>query len=278
MEKKKALILTVCGTALAGFGIGTFLTPNKIVCGGASGIATVLYHTLGFAPGASFFIINAALLLLGLKILGRDFILKTLLGSTLLSLFVQVFSFFPFVTDDYMLAVIFGSALYGTGLGLGFAAGASTGGTDILGRLAQRKLSTLPIGRILLFIDGIIIFASFFVFRNLTLTLYGVLSLVIGSFAIDTVIDRLNLSRLAFVITEKGEAISELLVSSSPRGVTLIDAKGAYTGKDKKFLFCALKEKEAALFQERILGIDPEAFIVFAESQRIKGKGFYLYK
>lgn len=278
MEKKKAFLMTLFGTALAGFGIGSFLTPNKIVCGGASGVATVLYHTLGLAPGVSFFIINAVLLLLGLRVLGRSFILKTLVGSTLLSLFVQVFTCFPYVTEDYMLAVIFGSVLYGTGLGLGFAAGASTGGTDILGRLAQKKFVNLPIGKILLFIDGIIIFASFFAFGNITLTLYGALSLVIGSFAIDTVIDKLNLSRLAFVITEKGEEISELLVTSSPRGVTLINAKGAYTGKDKKFLFCALKEKEAALFQERILGIDPDAFIVFAESQRIKGKGFYLYK
>lgn len=278
MEKKKAFLMTLSGTALAGFGIGSFLTPNKIVCGGASGVATVLYHTLGIAPGISFFVINAVLLLLGLRVLGKNFIVKTLVGSTLLSIFVQIFTLFPYVSDDHMLVVLFGSVLYGTGLGLGFAAGASTGGTDILGRMAQKRLNSLPIGRILLFIDGIIIFASFFAFRELTLTLYGALSLVIGSFAIDKVIDALNLSRLAFVITEKGEEISELLVSSSPRGVTLIDAKGAYTGKDKKFLFCALKEKEAALFQERILGIDPGAFIVFAESQRIKGKGFYLYK
>ncbi len=278
MKKTKDILLTLAGTLLAGVGIGAFLTPNKVVGGGASGIATVLYHTLGFPPGVSFFVLNALFLIVSYKALGREFVLKTLLGSTLMSVFVQIFSMIPFSTDDLMLAVIFGSVLYGIGIGLGFAAGSSTGGTDILGRLAQQRFSSVPIGRILLFVDGAIILASFFAFGNAQLTMYGFLSLFIGSFSIDFVIDRLNLSRLTFVITEKGEQIAKKLVSTSTRGVTSIDVLGVYSGKRKKMLFCALKESEVEKFQGKILDIDPEAFIVFAESQKIKGKGFYLYK
>ncbi|MBQ7953934.1 MAG: YitT family protein, partial [Clostridia bacterium] len=132
-------------------------------------------------------------------------------------------------------------------------------------------------GKVLLVVDGIIIFVSFIIFRIIELTLFGAIALFIQSYAIDFVIAQLNISRIAFVITEKGDEISKFLVSTSPRGITIIDAVGAYTMDKKKMLFCALKEGESHDFQRKILEIDNEAFIVFSESQRIKGNGFYLY-
>ena len=177
-----------------------------------------------------------------------------------------------------MLATIFGGVLYGFGIGISFAAGASTGGTDILGRIIQYKMPTVPIGKLLLVVDSVIILISLIIFKQLELVLYGIITLFISSWAIDFVIGRLNISRIAFVITSKGDEISKNLVSTSPRGVTIIDVVGAYTYEEKKMLFCALKEGESADFQRKILSIDPEAFIVFSESQRIKGNGFYLYK
>jgi len=278
LKKSKSLLLTILGTMITGLGIGMFLTPNKIVGGGASGLSTILYHTIGVPPGVSFFAINILFLVVGLKVLGKDFIFKTLLGASLLSAFVQVFSYFPIYTENLILATIFGGVLYGLGIGMSFAAGASTGGTDIIGRLIQVKFSFIPIGKMLLFIDGIIILVSLMIFKNVELTLYGIISLFIQSYSIDFIIGKLNVSRLAFVITDKGEEISKKLVSTSPRGVTLIDAMGAYTDTKKQMLFCALKESEAEEFQNKILSIDETAFIVFSESQRIKGNGFYLYK
>lgn len=278
MNRLKSILFTVLGTIITGFGVGVFLTPNRIVGGGVSGLSTLLYHTLSVPPGVSFLVINLLFLLIGFKILGKEFTLKTLLGASLLSLFVQVFSGIPFYTENMMLATIFGGVLYGAGIGLGFVAGASTGGTDILGRLIQHKLRTVPIGRLLLLVDGVIILASLLIFKNLELSLYGVMALCISSVTIDFVIGRFNISRIAFIITDHGEEISRYLVTTSPRGVTLIDAVGAYTGEAKKMLFCALKEGESETFQRKILEIDPTAFIVFSESQRIKGNGFYLYK
>ncbi len=266
------------GTMMTGFAIGSFLTPNKIVGGGASGISTIIYHTLGVQPGLSFFIINILFLLAGLKVLGREFVFKTLLGISLLSVFTEIFNLFPICTDNLILAVLFGGALYGIGIGTAFAAGASTGGTDILGRIIQTKFSTVPIGKMLLFVDGIIILISLIIFRNVELVLFGVLTLLISSYSIDLVINKLNVSKIAFVITDKGEEISKYLISTSPRGVTLIDVHGVYSDTDKKMLFCALKESETEEFQKKILLIDPTSFTVFAESQRIKGNGFYIYK
>ena len=278
MKKTTAFLFTIIGTMITGFAIGAFLTPNMIVGGGASGISTILFHTLAIQPGVSFFILNILFLLIGLKILGRQFILKTLIGITLLSLFTQIFSLFPIYTENLILSAIFGGVLYGLGIGMSFAAGASTGGTDIIGRIIQTKFSFVPIGKMLLFIDGIIIVISFVIFKNIELTLFGIFTLFVSSYSIDFIISKLNVSRIAFVITDKGEEISKTLVSTSPRGVTLIDVKGVYTNSEKKMLFCALKESESEAFQKKILEIDANAFIVFSESQRIKGNGFYLYK
>ena len=274
----KSVLFTIFGTMITGFAIGAFLTPNKVVGGGASGISTILYHTFGIQPGLSFFLINIVFLLLGLTVLGKKFILKTLLGITLLSLFTQIFSFFPIYTENLILTTVFGGILYGFGIGMSFAAGASTGGTDIIGRIIQTKVPYMPIGKMLLIVDGIIIIISFFVFRDIELILFGVLTLFVSSYSIDLIISKLNVSNIAFVITDKGKEISEKLVATSPRGVTLIDVKGVYTGSEKQMLFCALKESESEAFQKKILEIDETAFIVFSMSQRIKGNGFYLYK
>ena len=278
MNRKKSILLTLLGTMLTGFAIGSFLTPNKIVGGGASGISTIIYHTIGIQPGLSFFIINMFFLAAGLKVLGREFVFKTLLGISLLSVFTEIFNLFPIYTENLILAVLFGGALYGIGIGTAFAAGASTGGPDIVGRIIQTKFSTVPIGKMLLFIDGIIILVSLIIFQNVELVLFGVLTLLISSYSIDLVINKLNVSKIAFVITDKGEEISKYLISTSPRGVTLIDVHGVYSDTDKKMLFCALKESETEAFQKKILSIDPTSFTVFAESQRIKGNGFYIYK
>ena len=278
MKKEKSILAIILGTMLTGFSISVFLTPNKIVGGGVSGIATILYHTLDIPTGLSNIVINIILLILGFGLLGRKFTIKTLFGAGLISLFIQLFSYIPFETENTMLATIIGGALYGLGIGIAFAAQASTGGTDILGRMIQKLFPTVPIGKVLLAVDGIIIFASFVIFKQIELTLFGAIALFIQSYAIDFVIAQLNVSRIAFVITEKGEEISRFLVGTSPRGVTIIDVVGAYTMDEKKMLFCALKEGESHDFQRKILEIDSEAFIVFSESQRIKGNGFYLYK
>ena len=277
MKKINSALSIIFGTMLTGFAISVFLTPNKIVGGGVSGVATILYHTLNIPTGLSNIALNLLLLTLGLGMLGKKFILKTLAGAGLISLFIHLFSYIPFETENTMLATIIGGALYGLGIGIAFAAQASTGGTDILGRMIQKILPTVPIGKVLLVVDGIIIFVSFIIFRKIELTLFGAIALFIQSYAIDFVIAQLNISRIAFVITEKGDEISKFLVSTSPRGITIIDAVGAYTMDKKKMLFCALKEGESHDFQRKILEIDNEAFIVFSESQRIKGNGFYLY-
>ncbi len=263
---------------IVAFAISVFFTPNKIVNGGVSGLATILHHTLGVSTGLSFAVINFTLLILGFGILGKKFVFTTVYVSGVLSLFVEIFSYLPPIEMDLLLASLFGAVIYGVGLGIAFATGASSGGTDIVGRLVQWKFPTMSIGKLLLIIDGIIIGASLVIFKEINLTCYGIIALFVSTTAIDWIIAKLNVSRIAFVITDRGEEISKRLVSTSPRGVTLIDVKGAYTDSDKKMLFCALKDSETEAFQKKILEIDETAFVVFSESQKIVGNGFYLYK
>ncbi len=278
LKKIKSLFFTVIGTALTSFAVSTLLTPNKIVCGGVSGVSTILYQTLNIPPGLTFAVINMILLILGIKFLGKSFTVKTLFGSGMLSLFVQLFSYLPPMTDNIFLAAFFGGTLYGLGIGVAFASGASTGGTDILSRIIQYFLPQFPIGKLLLVVDGIVITTSLIIFKDTELVLFGIFALFFSTFCVDWLIRKLNISKIAFVITDKGEEISSFLVSNSPRGVTVINAVGAYSSEKKEMLFCALKENEVPSFQKRVLSIDSEAFIVYSESQQIMGNGFYIYR
>lgn len=274
--KKYAVI--VSGVILVALAISVFYTPNRIVNGGVSGIATILFHTFGIQPGVSYFIINITLLIVAWKRLGFTFVKDTIVGVAILSAFVQLFTYIPPITSDVFLATVFGSALYGVGIGLTLIEGASTGGTDILGRLVQCLFPYVKIGSLLLIADAIVIVLSFCIFRTVDIALYGIIAVFLASFSINFLISKLNISKLAFVITERGVEISDDLVSNSPRGVTIIDSVGAYTKENKKVLLCALKENEIPEFQKQVLALDDQAFIIFSESQQIVGNGFRVYK
>lgn len=276
-EKLKSYIIILFGVTLTGMAISVFLVPNKIVNGGASGLATVIYYTTGLKTSLANAIINAVLLLFALICLGWKFVVKTLFGIAMLTVQIEVFSHVPPITDNMMLAAIFGAVLYGMGIGLVLSQGSTTGGTDILGRLIQHRFPHWKIGKILLGVDLSVIFLSFITFRATEGVLYGIIALFISSTAIDMLMKNLNISKLAFVITDKGTEISDFLIHTSPRGVTLVDVTGVYSNAPKQMLICALKESELPEFQGKVLDKDESAFIIYSESQQIVGNGFYIY-
>lgn len=279
MRKKiKQYILICLGVMCTAFSISVFYTPNKIVNGGMSGVSTILYHTFNIPPGLSFAVINIVLLLVAFKFMGKEFVIRTLVGAGLLSFFVQMFTYIPPITDDIVLATVCGAALYGIGIGITLVSGASTGGTDILGRLIQIIFPHIEIGRLLLIVDSAVILTSLAVFKNVELALWGVIALFVSSLAIDTLIRKLNVSKLAFIVSNDGDMIAKELVASSPRGVTILDSIGAYTMNNNKVLMCALKEKEIADFQKKVSLLDENAFIIYSEAQSIVGNGFYFYR
>ena len=277
MKKLKSYFLILLGVMLVSAGISLCFVPNKIVTGGVSGISTILYHSLHIPAGLSYYAINLVLLLIGAKVLGKPFVVKTVICAGGVSLFTELFSYLPPLTENILLATICGSVLYGFGIGLTLVNNASTGGTDIAGRLIQHFCPRMPIGKLLMIVDGLVLFASFVCFRTIDLVLFGVFGLFISGTAIDYLIKKMNLSKLAFIITEQGREMAQKLVSTSPRGVTLIDVTGAYTNEEKQMLVCALKETEVTEFERKVLEQDSGAFVIYAESQQIVGNGFRVY-
>ena len=271
-------MIILLGVIITSFAVSVFYTPNKIVSGGVSGLSTILYHTFRIQPGVSFAVINVIFLLLALRFIGKEFVINTIAGAGLMSLFVQLFSYIPPITDNVMLASVFGAALYGLGIGLALANGASTGGTDILSRLLQQLFPHIKIGKLLWGVDAAVILMSLIVFRTADLVLWGIVALFISTSAVDWIIRKLNVSKLAFVVTNLGAEVAKTLISSSPRGVTLVKTTGAYTLHDNNMLVCALKENEIPDFQKNVLEVDSSAFIIYAEAQQIVGNGFRLYK
>ncbi len=277
-HKIKSYVLILFGIAITAMAISLFFVPNKIVNGGSSGLSTVIYYTFGLKPSIANVLINGVLLLLSLIFLGVGFVVRTLVSIGLLSAFMELFSYIPPVTDNPLLAAIFGAALYGIGIGIVLSQKSTTGGTDILGRLIQHKFPHWKIGKILLGVDLFVIFLSYLTFKTTEAVLYGSLALFISTTSIDWLMKSLNISKLAFVITDKGQEIADLLIRTSPRGVTLADVKGVYSNTQKKMMICALKESEIPEFQRKILQIDEQAFIIYSESQQIVGNGFYIYE
>ena len=263
---------------MAAFAISVFYAPNKIVNGGISGISTIMYLTFGIAPGFLIASLNIILLVLAMKFIGKGFVFDAVFCVALLSMFVQLFTYVPPITNDIFLATVIGSVVYGVGTGLTFVEGASTGGTDIISRLLQCAFPRAKIGSLLLMIDAAVIFVSLLVFKRVEFALYGAISLFISSYAINWLISKLNISKLAFVVTDYGNNIAKHLISNSTRGITIINAIGAYTQTSKNVLICALKENEVEKFQKTILKVDDKAFIIFSESSQIVGNGFIVYK
>lgn len=277
MRHLKSYVIIFIGIVLTAVATGLFYIPNGIVTGGVSGIATILYP-LGIPPGITYATVNLFLLILSYKRLGRDFAAKSILSVIAISILVQLFSEIVPVTQNIFLATLFGSLLFGIGASMTFAENANTGGTDIIGRLVQSRYPYFHIGTLLMIIDGVIILISLIISKNIDLALYGLFGLFISAVVIDFIIGHLNSSKLAFVITDKGIQISNLIIEKSRRGVTILNARGAYSGVRKNLLICALKNKQIPEFHKMIINTDENAFIIFTNSEKIFGLGFYVYK
>ena len=192
LEKFKQYIFTCIGAALTGFAVSLLFTPNKIVCGGLAGISTILYQTFKVAPGKTYAVTNVVLLVLAERILGKSFVLKTILGAGMVTLFVHLFSYLPTITDNAFMAAIFGGTIQGLGMGIAFAAGASTGGMDILGRISQHFLPRIPIGKWMLIINGAVLLISLIVFKDIRVVLLSLLSLFLSTTCVDFVIKKVK--------------------------------------------------------------------------------------
>lgn len=268
-------IFIALGTGIYSVAVALLLEPAEITPGGLTGIAVIFHDLFSLPTGLSLIILNLPLIVAGLMVFGGDFIIKTAVSVMLTSFYIEIFeSLSHFFNFDIILASVFGGALLGLGLGIVMSRGATTGGVDIAVKLINKRFKSLAIGRLFLLFDSAVIILAAIVYANIETALYSIIAIFLSSQIIDMLLNERNFGRIFFIITEKGEAIKQTILTSVNRGVTVVKAYGGYTGKDKSVLICAAYLSEVKTIRRIILENDPKAFFFVANVNDINGEGF----
>jgi uncharacterized membrane-anchored protein YitT (DUF2179 family) len=276
------LFYITTGSFLTALGIALFSSPAKIASGGVSGIAIILYHTLGLDTGLSIFILSVPLFLLGVAIFGKQYGVKSLTGTVLLSLFTSLLNAwigYAGVLDysnplSILLSAISGGVLMGLGVGLVLRSGANTGGTDILGQILARY-TPLSMGTSLFLVDAVIITASAFIF-GLEMALYAIMTVYIVSVTIDRVVLSFGTrsAKTVFIISEKRKEIEKAILEELGHGGTILYGSGMYTGFDRPVIMTVVANNKIGALTNIVHRNDHLAFMVVQEAYKVLGEGF----
>ncbi len=268
----------IVGSALFALGFDLFLVSNNLNSGGISGLAMVLVKLTGFGSvGTVTMLLNLPLFVLGGVKIGKRFFVGSVIGMVTSSVLIDLFSLLPKLRVEPLLAIIYGGVICGLGLGVVFAANASTGGSDILIRLFKRRWQHVPLGTISMIFDWFVAILTGIVFQDVTRALYtGVVVFVIGQL-IDVVLYRFDYSKVAVVISPHYEEIARAIDGQLQRGVTYLYGQGFFSGKDTKVILTAVKKQQLADLKRMVVEIDPHAFIIVQEAHQVLGDGFSRY-
>ena len=252
-----------------------FLAPNEIVAGGMSGLA-VLLHLLNekLKIGMLLIALNVPVLLLGLKFCGLKFIIKCLITIVVLGVATDLLAVLDPMTDNPVLASLYGGVCQGIGIGLFVKYEYSSGGTELLGRVINRFIRVLKIPVCVGILDGIIVVLGAIFTKNPDNMLYALIVIFVSTKVSEIVLVGLDKSKLCIIITDKGAEISETLLKNSPRGITMLNGKGMYTNKDHDVLLTCVKNHQLTQLKQIINSIDPKAFIIINDSVEVRGQGF----
>lgn len=279
----KNFILVTVGSLIYAAGIALFLDPNRLIPGGVSGLSIMISHLVEWLnTGTLIFVLNIPLLIAGLIKFGKGFMLSTVYVTALSSLAVDAISVLaadhiPF-TSDLLLAALAGGALMAVGLGLVLRGGGTTGGTDIVTKFLRLKFKHVKTGNIFLLVDSVVIITSAIVFRDIEGALYAAFSLFISTRVLDMVLYGGDSAKLVYIISDRADDIADALLNQLNLGVTYLDGRGAYTGKDKKVLLCAAHRRAFPKIRSLVSQMDDMAFMIVGSAQEIFGQGFKNYR
>jgi uncharacterized membrane-anchored protein YitT (DUF2179 family) len=273
----KVWFLIVFGTFIMAVGFVLFISPYKLAPGGVYGIAIILHHLFGFPIGLSGLLMDIPLTIIGIRILGPKFGIKTILGFIMLSAFITLleltWGYEPLVEGDALLSSIFGGILIGVGLGFVFRSKASSGGSDIIAMILA-KYTRLPVGQLLIYVDATIVLFGLLAFEDWKIPLYSWVVIFICGKVIDITIQGVSYDKTLFIISDKHELIRDKLINDIERGGTYISGKGMFQGQEKKIIFTNVSRREVHLLRSYIVEVDPEAFITVIDANEILGNGF----
>lgn len=276
----RVIVPVTAGTAVYAFGLHFFILPNQLMEGGVTGIGILLNYALGLPLSVSTLILNIPLFLIGWRILGGRPMYMTLYGTLSLTLFLWLMERFidagyvvPFSSDrDLILAALYAGVSLGIGLGLVFRFGATTGGADIVARIASKKKGW-SMGQIILAIDAIVIGLSLF-FVPIERVLYTLVVVFIAAKLIDFIQEGAYSAKSFSIVTDMSQAIAEAVMNQLDRGVTIMPAVGGYSGMQKAIVYCVVGRQEVRRLKQLVHDIDPHAFIVVSDAREVIGEGF----
>jgi uncharacterized membrane-anchored protein YitT (DUF2179 family) len=266
--------IVVIGAVLFGMSVNMFLLPGDIIMGGVTGISTTLNILFGFRIGIVMIILNVPLLIANTYVYGIKFFTKTIIGILATSIAVEILTFFPVTIDDPLLCALFGGAVMGTGTGLLFTRGYTTGGSDLVGWLLKSRFKNISTGRLILLVDIVIVVGSAIALRNFKGIIYSMVSIYTFTFVIDLVLSGADRAKLAMIFSEKYKDIAHEITNRIGRGVTILYGSGWYTQEDKHIIMCVVKKSELFRTKSIIHSIDPAAFIIFTDATEVMGYGF----
>ena len=263
------------GMALYALGFCGFILPEKVVIGGLAGIGTIVYFTTGIPVAITQYALNLILLAIAYKVVGKRFVLGTIYGATMISVFVGIFQplFSEGFTQEPFLNVVIGGICAGMGVGIAFTHNGSSGGTDIVAAMVS-KYTNVSIGRMMLYTDVIVISSSFFLFHQIDKVVYGYVVLILASYVADMVINTNRQAVQFTVFSQKWEEIATAINNEAKRGCTVFTGMGWYSKQEVKMLLVMCRKIESVTISRIIKSIDPDAFTTQCNVNGVYGKGF----
>lgn len=270
-------MLIAIGMISYAIGWNLFLLPTNVTASGLPGISSIIYWATGLPVQVPYVIVNTVLLISALKVLGGKFCVKTVFAVFVVTVLTSLFSHYTrdvhLLADQPLWAAILGAVFCGCGIGLGFSAGGSTGGTDIVAAIVN-KYRDISLGRVIMICDLFIISSSYFVVHDWEKVLYGYVVLYVQAFCIDQVVNNRRRSVQFFIISQKFEEIGRRINMEVVRGCTVIDASGFYSGQSVKMLFVLAKQRQSQIIFRLIEEVDPHAFVSQSSVIGVYGNGF----
>ncbi len=269
--------LIVVGAFILAAGFVLFITPYKIVPGGVYGISIVLHYMFGTPVGLMALAFDIPLTIIGIKVLGPRFGIKTVVGFVFTAIFVDGLTYLygtePLVQNDALLSSIFGGLFLGVGLGLIFKSRATSGGTDIVAMMIS-KYTQYPVGQLMIMVDSVIVLLGLLVFQDWKIPLYSLIVIFITGKVVDTILEGMNYDKVLFIVSDKMEEIRQKIIVDLNRGGTIMNGEGLYNNSEKQIIFTVVNRRETVMLQDYINEIDPKAFVTVLNSNEILGNGF----
>ena len=272
-------LLIIIGTGLMALAINSVFDASGMVTGGFSGIAIIVKAGTqklvdgGIPLWVTNLGLNIPLFLIAAKVRGFSFVKRAIVGEISLSAWLALQPVFNLAGEDLLLAAVYGGIIQGVGIGFVFLGRGTTGGTDMLAAIVQKYLPHYSIAQIMQIIDAAVVLVGMYVF-GVQKALYAIIAVYLVTKVSDGLIEGMKFSKTAYIITSKPNEISDMVMNEMDRGITGIEAKGMYSGKEKLMLFCVVSRKEIVMLKERIDEIDPNAFVIVTDAREVHGEGF----